>query len=151
ADGTFVREGCDGDNVCTGYMVQENDFSGYNYPSLSYANRVLSSHEFFHAVQAAYDNSESSILGEGSAVWATERFDNTLDDFEGFVPGYLDRPDHPLNLPLGSGFDVFSYGAAIFWEFLAEKFGDAILRELWEACAGAPTWWDALDGTLQAH
>ena len=46
-------------------------------------NRILASHEFFHAVQAAYDVSQSSIFSEGTAVWATEQFDPTLDDFEG--------------------------------------------------------------------
>ena len=84
----------------SGFIVQENDFAGYGYPSLTYANRVLASHEFFHAVQAAYDSEQSSIIGEGSAVWATEQFDGSLADFEGFLPGFFKHPDRSLDKPI---------------------------------------------------
>jgi len=151
ADGIFVRQGCGADNRCSGYMVQENDFAGYGYPSLTYANRVLSSHEFFHAVQASYDNSESTVFLEGTAVWATEQFDASLKDFEGFVGGYLSRPSHSLDLPLPGPVDAFSYGAAIFFQYLGEKYGPVVIRELWEAADGTPTWFDAVDGVLKTH
>jgi hypothetical protein len=151
ADGEFVREACDTNNVCTGYMAQENDFAGYGYPSITYANRVLASHEFFHAVQAAYDNSEDSIVVEGTAVWGTEQFDSSLNDFEGFVSGYLSRPDHSLYVPLPGPVSDFSYGSCIWWEFLSEKYGQSVIRELWEAIVGAPMWFPSLDPVLANH
>ncbi len=151
ADGSFVRETCDAASVCSGYMVQENDFLGYPYPSRTYGNRVLASHEFFHAVQAAYDDSESTIVAEGTAVWATERFDPTLNDFEGFVAGYLTRPDHSLYVPLPGPVSDFSYGSCIFFQFLDEKYGDSTIRELWEASVGPPDWFGSLDGLLATH
>jgi hypothetical protein len=43
----------------------------------------------------------------------------------------------------------FSYGACIFFEFLSEKYGTAIIRQLWENAAGANTWFAALPGVLQ--
>jgi hypothetical protein len=151
SDGSFQREACDANNACTGYMVQENDFAGYPYPSRSYGNRVLASHEFFHAVQAAYDATETTIFSEGTAVWATERFDSTLSDLEGFVGGYLSRPDRSLYQPGTGPVDAFSYGASIFFQFLDEKFGDAIIRELWEHAVGAPDWFSQLDPVLGTH
>jgi len=151
ADGIFTRQGCGADNRCSGYMVQENDFAGYGYPSVTYANRVLASHEFFHAVQASYDNQESTVFLEGSAVWATEQFDPSLSDLEGFVGGYLARPNHSLDLPLPGPVDAFSYGAALFFQFLGEKYGAVVIRELWEASVGTPTWFDAIDGVLVSH
>lgn len=157
ADGNFVRDQCDGD-VCNGYMVQENDFAGYGYPSISYADRVLASHELFHAVQAAYDANQGSIFAEGTAVWATERFNATLSDFEGFLPGYLDHPDRPLDKPMLGPVDSFSYGTALFFQFLDEHVGQDVIRELWTDCVdgahgvGNPQWFKALDALLvRAH
>lgn len=151
SDGSYQHDSCDAQNVCIGYSVHENDFVGYGYPSRTYANKVLGSHEFFHAVQGAYDSSENTIVSEGTAVWATEQFDNTLSDFESFVPGYFMRPDHSLFLPMTGPVDDFSYGSCIFFEFLSEKYGVPIIRELWEASAGPMDWFSVLDGVLQKH
>jgi hypothetical protein len=153
SDGSFRTETCDSAGACTGYMVHENDFAGYNYPTTTIGNRILSSHELFHAVQAAYSTTQGQVFGEGTAVWATERFDPTLADLESFVPGYLMRPDRTLNLPLPGPVDPFSYGSAIWFQFLSERFGDAVIRELWEASAGDQEgiWFSKLDPVLAGH
>ncbi len=151
ADGSFRTDGCGLGGAlpgqCVGYMVQENDFAGYGYLSTDYANRVLSSHELFHAVQAAYDAGQGSVISEGTAVWATETFDPSLEDFEGFVGGYLEHTDRPLDRGLSGPVDPFSYGAALFFRFLEERFDRAIVRTLWEVCETEP-WLPALDGIL---
>jgi hypothetical protein len=151
SDGSFQRDQCDAQNVCIGYSVHENDFAGYPYPSINYGNRVLSSHEFFHAVQAAYDASEDSIVAEGTATWATEQFDNTLNDFEDQAPGYLSHTDHSLDVVNAGPVDAFSYGTCVFFEFLSESFGDAVIKELWEGAVGPTTWFAALSGVMQMH
>ena len=151
ADGAYRRESCDVQERCSGFIVQENDFKGYGYPSLDYGDRVLASHEFFHAVQAAYDNSETTIFSEGTAVWATEQFDASLADLEGFVAGYLDRPDRSLYLPQAGPVDPFSYGASIFFQFLSERFSSTIVEELWTASDGDSDWFTALDPILADH
>ena len=156
-DGNYQNDACDPQNkeICAGYMVQENDFKGYGYPSTKVANRILGSHEFFHAVQAAYDTGQGSVLAEGTAVWATEQFDPSLSDFEGFLKGYLDNPDRPVDTPLPGPVDPFSYGSAIFFEFLEEHYGDGTVRALWERCengAGGeadPKWLTALGPLLE--
>ncbi|MBI5496180.1 MAG: hypothetical protein HY904_14250 [Deltaproteobacteria bacterium] len=159
ADGAFKLDACTTANpdICIGYMVQENDFAGYGYPSVNYANRVLSSHEFFHAVQAAYDEGQGSVLSEATAVWATEKFDSSLMDFEGFLDGFLLNPDHSLDQPLPGPVDPFSYGAALFFQFLDEKYGPSVIRELWESVENGhggvadPQWLDQMDGVLAPH
>jgi hypothetical protein len=148
-DGNFVSESCKAE-VCAGYMVQENDFAGYGYPSVAYANRILSSHELFHAVQAGYDAKQSSIISEGTAVWATEQFDASLHDFEDFLPGYLLHPDRSLDKPMIGPVDSFSYGAAIFFQFLSERYGTDAVLHLWQDCRNGargvanPDWFSAL-------
>jgi MYXO-CTERM domain-containing protein len=152
-DGAYRDDACDGDR-CAGFMTQENDFAGYGYPSRTVAIRILSSHEFFHAVQSAYDNGQGSVLAEGSAVWATEVFDGSLGDFEAFLPGYLENPDRPIDEPLPGPVDPFSYGSAIFFQYLAEAHGEDVIASLLESTedgAGGvddPYWVDQLDPVL---
>ncbi|XYI04092.1 MXAN_6640 family putative metalloprotease [Sorangium sp. So ce1128] len=101
-DGVFRVDACDPDDEgrCAGFMTQENDYAGYDYPSTRTANRILGSHELFHAVQAAYDHGQDTPMMEGTAVWATESFDPSLQDFEGFVGGYLSNTDRSLDVPM---------------------------------------------------
>ncbi len=158
ADGAFRVDGCRSENAsqCFGYIVQENDFAGYGYKSTTAAVRILASHEFFHAIQAAYDSGQGSVFSEGTAVWATERFDPSLTDFEGFLRGYLQAPDRSLDLEPTGPVDPFTYGSAIFFRFLEERFGvelvPALLAASEDGAGGVadPYWLDALDAMLQA-
>jgi hypothetical protein len=154
ADGAFRRERCAPDSGCAGYMVQENDFAGYGYPNRGYAVRTLASHEFFHAVQAAYDGAQSVVLSEGTAVWASERFDPGLRDLEGFAAGYLERTDRPLGTdPIGP-VPSYAYGAGIFFEHLSTRFGEDALVALFASLAAAPAdarWTESLDTLLTAR
>ncbi len=165
ADGAYRPENCiaavpnasgaRAPEVCSGFMVQENDFRGYGYPSVSIANRTVASHELFHAVQAAYDNGQGAVMAEGTAVWASERFDPSLFDLEGFSSGYLDDAETSLDSPSSGAVDPFSYGAAVFFLSLSERYGDDVLLHLWEhtenGAAGIddPFWFDVIDGVLQ--
>ncbi|WP_437587236.1 MXAN_6640 family putative metalloprotease [Sorangium sp. So ce1000] len=158
-DGVFRVDACaeDGGDRCTGFMTQENDYSGYGYPSTLTANRILGSHELFHAVQAAYDHGQDTLITEGTAVWATESFDPSLKDFEGFVDGYLANTDRSLDVPFTGPVDPFSYGSALFFQFLEERFGEGTVRSLWERVEdGAfgeadPAWFEQLDPLLSSR
>ena len=154
ADGAYRAEVCRG-AICSGYMVHENDFVGYNYPSVVIANRTVASHEFFHAVQAAYDNDQGPVIGEGTAVWASERFDASLRDLEGFAYGYLDNAATPLDAGRGGPVDRFTYGAGIFFQYLTERFDNDVVRDLWESVAddvaADADWFVTIDSVLRAR
>ncbi|HEY1097848.1 MAG TPA: MXAN_6640 family putative metalloprotease, partial [Myxococcota bacterium] len=151
ADGAYRSERCAG-AICAGYMVQENDFAGYGYPSVVVANRTVASHELFHAVQAAYDADQGGVVAEGTAVWASERFDASLRDLEGFAYGYLDNASTPLDSGRGGPVDSFTYGAGIFFEYLSERFDDDVVLHLWEGVAddvdGGADWFEVIDDVL---
>jgi MYXO-CTERM domain-containing protein len=139
ADGGFRSEACRSAPAqgCAGYMLVENDFAGHDYASPDAAIRLLASHEYFHAVQAAYLTNVSKVLAEGTAVWASEAFDSSLDDFEQQIPGYLARPDRPLGTDPVGAVDPSTYGSALFFEFLELNYGREVIRELLEALAAA--------------
>jgi hypothetical protein len=129
-DGAFRVDRCLADNPdqCIGYMVQENDFAGYGYRSTHLANTLLSSHELFHGVQAAYDSNQGGAFAEGTATWASETFAPELEDFEHAIHAYLAAPDRPLDR-------ADDYGTAIFFQFLSERFEPGLVRTLTESTA----------------
>ncbi len=137
SDGYFGRDAClPGPPVrCAGYLVVENDFSEFGYRDVAQAVSILVSHEFFHGVQAAYDAEAPVWWTEATAVWAEEEFDPSQRDFEAFLPGYFERPERSLDKPLPGPVDPFSYGLAIFPRFLSERFGELVIRQIWEHLA----------------
>ena len=122
SDGQFTTDKCSG-GVCSGFMSMENDFSGYGYSSLSYAVEVLTSHELFHAVQSAYTDGEPSWMSEGTAVWAEWQFIPGNNDFLGFCDAYLDDVGRTIDSPPAGSVTAFSYGTALFFQFLTERLG----------------------------
>lgn len=151
ADGSYQRDDCD-TSGCRGYMVHENDFVGYGYPSLRVANRIVASHELFHAIQAAYAPTLGSVFSEGTATWATERFDGSLRDFDSAIGGYLADPERPLDSDVaGAVLDRFAYGSALFFRFLEERFGAHVVHSLVEAHGGDASFLVPLESVLAAE
>jgi hypothetical protein len=128
-DGHFGLDGCLQDSpACIGYMVVENDFSGYGYASLYTALEVVVSHEIFHAVQAAYRGDFPSWVSEGTAVWAEKRFDENSTDFLALANNYLEDPSRSLHNPPTGPVPAFAYGTALFWDFLTTRHAPDLLN-----------------------
>ncbi|MBZ4413084.1 hypothetical protein K8640_33195 [Myxococcus sp. XM-1-1-1] len=140
ADGAFRLGDCETESGlrCVGHMLQENDFAGYDYPSYETAVDILASHEFFHAVQSAYRTGMGGVVTEGTAVWASERFDASLEDLEHFSASYLSRTDSSLVQDPTGPAASFSYGASLFFQYLGERVGDAAILRLWEESVTSP-------------
>ncbi len=95
ADGSAGTDSCTGDR-CVGYVVAENDYAGYSYPSVEEGIRSVVPHEIFHLIQNAYAAGQPSSWTEGSAVWAVEQlYGAGNSDFERFLPSFLQRSFRP--------------------------------------------------------
>lgn len=141
ADGAYSPEDCTtrGAIQCSGYFLMENDFRGYGYSDLPVAIAVLTSHELFHAVQAAYDSSEEVWWSEGTAVWAEWAYDHDSEDFLAFASAYLDDTGRSLDQPPSGPVPTFAYATALWWWFLANRYGDGIVVDLLEATEAGDT------------
>ena len=126
------------------YCVLDNDYdiSQYGYPDPMDPLRVTAAHEFFHAIQFAYDIGEDAWLMESTATWMEERvYDDINDNRQYLSTSPLAQPLIPLDQ--SSGFRV--YGAWIFWQFLTEYLGGTsapdphIVRAVWRRADGSPT------------
>ena len=140
-DGQLLRLSCrasaqDAFPVCASALTLENDFDGgFGYDDLEQAISVVTSHELFHAVQAAYHEEIPGWLSEGSATWFEELYDPSQRDFERLTTLYFDDHDRSLTDRQRGPFDGFSYGASIFFYYLHERYGVEVLLEALERYA----------------
>jgi hypothetical protein len=128
------------------YCVLDNDFSALEFPPPAngvIGLQVTAAHEFFHAIQAAYDFFEDLWMLEGTATWMEDEvFDDANDNYQYFAASALRQSTVPVDL---GGFD-FQYGSWVFWRFLEEYFSDpanpaagpAFIRRVWEWADGSP-------------
>ena len=138
ADGRFGSDACDGEPmVCTGFLVVENDFSGYGYFSPTAGLRVVVSHELFHGVQYAIDAEQPSWVSEGTAVWAERLYDPEVRDFLRFADFYLTETTRSLDRPPTGPMPTFSYSTALWWDFLTLRHDDALMVDLLYGMAGS--------------
>ena len=123
------------------YCVIDNDFAEEDFSPGVFgldALKVTAAHEFFHAVQFAYDWQERLFFMEGTAVWIEDEvFDevNALYDF--LHDSALHQPEVPLDAGDTRPDENFEYGSWLFWRFLSERHGEELIREVWEFSAGS--------------
>ena len=134
------------------YCAVDNDFSRSEFgPSSVPVNslRVTAAHEFFHAVQFAYDADDDSWFLEGTAVWMEDVVYPSINDYLQYLPvSQLRRPLQSADYAGG----VAVYGTVIFWKYLSERFRDVnIIRKIWEAAAGPRNGIQAVAAVLSAR
>ncbi len=126
------------------YCVVDDDFARSQFrggASGLAALEVTAAHEFFHAVQFAYDWAEDSWLMEGTATWMEDQvYDGVDDNRQYLATSPLSAPGVPLDL----NEPFYHYGAWIFWRFLSEDLrrgpgaDPGIIREIWTRAAAGP-------------
>ena len=116
--------------VASGYCVIDNDFSREQFDGRPNQNlKVTLAHEFFHAVQFAYDFTDDPWLLESTAVWMEERFADSINDNRQYLPyGQVRLPHLPLDTFADPG---THYGNWVWWEYLSRRFGVDIVRRVW--------------------
>ncbi|WP_146207203.1 MXAN_6640 family putative metalloprotease [Nocardioides silvaticus] len=110
------------------YCALDNDYDSSEFPTNTpFENmQVTAAHEFFHAVQYAYDAYEDGWIIESTATWVEdEMFDDVNDNRNYLGTGPLAFPNVPIDY-YGSGdpeeLSGFHYGTWIWWRYLTEKF-----------------------------
>lgn len=127
------------------YCVLDNNYSRSEYGTATSATdllKVTAAHEFFHAVQFAYDALEDLWFMEATATWVEDEvFDNINDNRFYLRYGPMGRPGQSMTTVNAAS----EYGAWSFFRFLTEKYPysraglPVLVRKMWEAAAaGGP-------------
>jgi hypothetical protein len=124
------------------YIVVDDDFSVAQLGASGGPGglRATAAHEFFHAVQYAYDSSEDVWLTEGTAAWMEDVVADDINANHRWLRS--SALTHPW-VPIDSSRGLNEYGAWLFWRFLTESDGGqgatpTLIRRVWELAADAP-------------
>jgi hypothetical protein len=117
----------------SGYCVLDNDFAAAQFPTGTPTDNlvVTAAHEFFHAVQYAYDYAEDPWMMEATATWMEERIATQVNDNRQYFPwSQIYAPYVPLDaFSRNAG---YQYGNWVFWEYLSAKYGVGIVKKAWD-------------------
>lgn len=139
------------DNIAaTSYIVLRNDYSLYGGNYYDYL-KVTCAHEFFHAVQFAYDADEFEYVPsdptnpfrpywmELSATWMEDVIYPSINDYVSYLPFFYNYPWISLKAFSSDPSDLaryyHAYAACVWAFFLTKKFGTGTVKDIWTLCA----------------
>ncbi|MCK4301174.1 MAG: hypothetical protein KAW91_00285, partial [candidate division Zixibacteria bacterium] len=139
---SLLREGNDSLRSTSFIELNSNPSQLFGYENRPLdAVRVTCAHEFFHAVQFGLDATEerardlsSRAFMEMSAVWMEEMLYDDINDYYFYLPYFFRFPQSSIMQFESTHWDYHPYGSVVFPIYLAERFGSAIIRDIWERC-----------------
>ena len=126
------------------FCVLDNDFRSGQFPTNTPLEnlQVTAAHEYFHAVQFAYDAFEDLWFMEATATWAEdELYTDVNDNLQYLANSPLTAPFQPLDTFVDGGGP--QYGEWIFFRFLTEQITAAeggmptLVRDMWRRADGS--------------
>ena len=118
------------------YCVLDNDYAASQFPQKTPTEnlQVTAAHEYFHAVQFAYDWLEDVWFMEGTATWIEDEVYGDINDNRQYLAASpLSHPTFSLDSDAGK----HEYGAWIFFRYLSERFPGVsgglptVVRTMW--------------------
>jgi hypothetical protein len=111
-----------------GYLVLDNDYSAFEFPGTTPVHdlEVTLAHEYNHILQFGYDAFQDPWFAESSATWMEDQVYNGINDYLRYVRRWVQRYDTPLTTS-----SIKEYGSAVWNEWLAHRYGLAIVRKAW--------------------
>jgi len=109
------------------YICIDNNYSaskGFD-KSREECMMVTAAHEFFHAVQYAYNLDADSWWKEASATWNEDEIYSGINDYIRYLNKFFSSPQNTL--------EKSGYGGVVFAKYLSENFGGyEIIKRVWE-------------------
>ena len=136
--GIAIPENANAGSPSYGYMYLDNDFANYlasgqaNFP-IEVEIKATAAHEFHHCVQFGYESLPDIWLAEGTSIWIENEI---LPEYNSHLTygRVFDSPGTPLNCSNDTHWTHW-YSRWIWNKFLAERYGQDIIRKIWEAYA----------------
>lgn len=117
------RPGC-----YTSYIYCDPTYDGFGYPDPLLPLQVTSAHEFFHAVQFAYNVFAGGWWMENSSTWMEDVMWDQVNDNYLYLPWFFQYPHESLFTENGA----HEYGQFVWPQFLYQRLGHDLVRTSWE-------------------
>lgn len=111
-----------------GYLVLDNDYGPFQYPGTKPRAdlEVTFAHEYCHILQMGYDAYQDAWMAESTAVWMEDQVYNGINDYLRYVRRWVHLDRTPLTAN-----SISEYGATVWNEWLAHRYGRGIIRDIW--------------------
>ncbi|MCX7921629.1 MAG: hypothetical protein N3B21_06400 [Clostridia bacterium] len=133
-----------GRNVASSYICMDNNYSpekGFD-KSTDECMKVTAAHEFFHAVQYAYNVKADNWWKEATATWNEDEIYTGVNDYIRYLKGFFSQPNKSL--------EKSSYGGVIFAKYLAENMdGHSFIKRIWEIQSNVSGSIEAIDRAIK--
>lgn len=158
--------GCYQQNRATAFIGLDNDYAGLSgYPEPDGPRQVLrvtAAHEFFHAIQFAYNAFGAEVAAgtgpywyEATAVWMEEQVYSEINDYIQYLPFWFRKPELSFRTFSSNTNDpdrvLHPYALGIYGIYLSKRFPSyPVVRRVWESMATVSGFnlFQALDSTL---
>ncbi|MDE2999351.1 MAG: hypothetical protein OXU79_09775 [Gemmatimonadota bacterium] len=118
--------------VTSAYLTVDNDYTDRIYATRGLDGlHVTVAHEFFHAIQFAYNARDLTWWHEATATWMEDVAYDDVNDYFQYTRFVLDSPTVALDWQPNLQ-DGHQYGACIYAHYLDQVFGRRTIRETWE-------------------
>lgn len=115
-------------NDMTSYIYVDPNYNGFGYADRTLPMKVTSAHEFFHAVQFAYNANAGGWFMENCSVWMEEKMWDEVNDCYYYMSSFFNNTHNTLWTYNGS----FEYGAFVWPTYIDERYGQDLIRTIWE-------------------
>ena len=129
----------------------DNDYASGYYTLGLQPMRVTVAHEFFHAIQRAYKETQSTsdeFFYELTSTWIEDIIVPDSNDYLYWMDTFFNNPEQSWE-------DVEGYDLALFGHYLSTQFEDissqkesTIMREIWENISNTDSPYEILNGIL---
>lgn len=111
----------------TSYIYVDPTYAGFGYNDRTLPMKVTSAHEFFHAVQFAYNVNAGAWFMENCSTWMEDILWDDINDNYNYLSFFLNN----VHLPLHTANGGFEYGAFLWPMFLYENWGHSFIYNTW--------------------
>ncbi len=127
-DGTVSGYGNPPRTAYKSYIYCDPTYTGFGYTDRTLPLKVTAAHEFFHAIQFAYNANAGSWFMEISSTWIEDIVYDNINDYRYYLPTFFNSPQVSLTKFDGS----HEYASCIFGHYISENFGNDRMKRIWD-------------------
>lgn len=134
------------------YIKIDNDYASGFYTTGIQVMRLTVAHEFFHAIQRAYKETQSmsdQFFYELTSTWIEDIIVPDGDDYLYWLNDFFNNPQQRWDQTDGYSLALFGHYLSTQFEDISSEKESTIMRQVWENLSNINSPYDILNGILQ--
>jgi hypothetical protein len=134
------------------YIKIDNDYASGFYTTGIQVMRLTVAHEFFHAIQRAYKETQTvsdQFFYELTSTWIEDIIVPDGDDYLYWINNFFNNPQQSWDETDGYSLALFGHYLSTQFEDITSEKNSTIMREIWENISNTDSPYEILNGILQ--